>query len=146
MVSTPTMEYIDAATSGTLSPCVLHVIDLQKMLQHIANTLPPALHLTISPEDTLHFYRYLHTDVLIENKQFLVLIDVPIQDRSKQITIHQILTLDIPHGNYSAHYDVHTKYFGVTKDAIMAVELSTTQFQACQDANEQFCSITTPFP
>ena len=27
----------------------------------------------------------------------------------------------------------------------MAVELSTTQFQACQDANGQFCSITTPF-
>ena len=27
----------------------------------------------------------------------------------------------------------------------MAVELSTTQFQACQDTNGQFCSITTPF-
>ena len=27
----------------------------------------------------------------------------------------------------------------------MAVELFTTQFQACQEANGQFCSITTPF-
>ena len=27
----------------------------------------------------------------------------------------------------------------------MAVELSTTKFQACQHANGQFCSITTPF-
>ena len=27
----------------------------------------------------------------------------------------------------------------------MAVELSTTQFQAYQEANGQFCSITTPF-
>ena len=27
----------------------------------------------------------------------------------------------------------------------MAVELSITQFQACQEANGQFCSITTPF-
>ena len=26
----------------------------------------------------------------------------------------------------------------------MAVKLFTTQFQACQDANGQFCSITTP--
>ena len=55
-----------------------------------------------------------------------------------------------PHFRYStwellSHYDVHTKYFGVTKDATMAVELSTTQFHACQDANGQFCSITTPF-
>ena len=93
------MDYIDAATSGTLSPHVLPVIDLQRMLQHIADTLPPTLHLPISPEDTLHFYRYLHTHVLIENKQYLLLVDMPIQDRSRQITIHQILTLDIPQGN-----------------------------------------------
>ena len=145
MVSTHTMEYINATTSGTLSPHVLPIIDLQKMLQHIADTLPPMLYLPISSEDTLHFYRYLHTHILIENKHFLLLIDVPIQDRSCQITIHQILTLDIPHGNYSACYDVNTKYFGVTKDATMAVELSTTQLQACQQANGHFCHISTPF-
>ena len=75
----------------------------------------------------------------------MLLIDIPIQDRSCQITIHQILTLNIPHGNYSACYDVNTKYFGITKDATMAVELSTTHFQACQHANGQFCSISTPF-
>ena len=68
-----------------------------------------------------------------------------IQDRSRQITILQILTLDIPQGNYSAHYDVDTKYLRVTKDATMAVEHSTTQFQAYQEANGQFCSITIPF-
>ena len=144
-VSTHTMEYIDTATSGTLSLHVLPVIDLQKMLQHISDALPPTLHLPISPENTLHFYRYLHTHALIENKQFLLLIDKPIQDRSCQITIHQILTLDIPHRNYSACYDVNTKYFGVTKDATMAMELSTTQFQACQQANGQFCHISKPF-
>ena len=66
-VSTHTMEYINAATSSILSPHVLPFMDLQNMLRHIANTLPPTLHLPISPEDTLHFYRYLHTHILIEN-------------------------------------------------------------------------------
>ena len=144
-VFTHTMEYINAATSETLSPHVLPVVDLQRMLQHIADALQLTLHLPISPEDTLHFYRYLCIQVLKENKQFLLLVDMPIQDRARQITIHQILTLDIPQGNYSAHYDVDTKYLGVTKDATMAVELFTTQFQACQEANGQLCSITTPF-
>ena len=68
MVLTHAMEYIDAATSGTLLPHVPPVIDLQKMLQHIADTLPPTLYLPISPVDTLYFYRYLHTHILIENK------------------------------------------------------------------------------
>ena len=139
------MDYINAATSGTLSPHILPVMDLQRMLKHIADTLPPTLHLPISPEDTLYFYRYLHTHGLIENKQFLLLIDMPIQDRSQQIKIHKILTLDIPQGNHSALYDIDAKYLGITKDATMAVELLTTQFQACQEANGQFFSITTPF-
>ena len=62
----------------------LPVVDLQKMLQHIADTLPPTLHLPISPEDTLHFYRYLRTHILIENKQFLLLVNISIQDRAHQ--------------------------------------------------------------
>ena len=67
MLSTHTIEYIDATTSGILSPHVLPVTDLQKMLQHIADTLPPTLHLPISPDNTLHFYRYLHTSCLKTN-------------------------------------------------------------------------------
>ena len=139
------MEYINAAISGILSPHVLPITDLQNMLRHITDTLPPTLHLPISLEDTLHFYRYLHTRVLIENKQLLLLIDIPIQDRAHQTTVHQVFTLDIPYRNYLACYDMNTRYFGVTKDVTMGVELSTMQFQICQQANGQFCHISTPF-
>ena len=61
MVSTHTMDYIDAATAGHILP----VMDLQKMLLHISDALPPTLHLPVSPDDTLHFYRYLCTHILI---------------------------------------------------------------------------------
>ena len=76
-VSVHTMDYIDAATTGTLSPHILPIMNLQKMLSHIEETLPPTLHLSLSSKDTLHFYRYLCTHILITNKQFLLLIDVP---------------------------------------------------------------------
>ena len=64
-----------------VSTHILPVMDLQKMLIHIEETIPLMLHLPVSSEDTLHFYRYLHTHVLIANTQFLLLMDVPIQDR-----------------------------------------------------------------
>ena len=89
-VSIHTMDYIDAATTGTLSPHVLPITDLQKILSHIEETLPSTLHLPISSEDALHFYWYLCTHVLIANKQFLLLIDVPIQDQSHQLSIYKI--------------------------------------------------------
>ena len=67
-VSRHTMDYINAVTTGTLSPHVLPMLDLKKMLAHIEETLPPTLHLLVSSEETLHFYRYLCTHVLIANK------------------------------------------------------------------------------
>ena len=110
IVSTYTMDYINAATTGTLSPHILHIMDLKKMLSHTEETLLSTLHLPVSSEDTLHFYCYLQTHVLITNRQFLLLMDVPIQDHSQQLSIYEIFILDIPHGNITTHYDISTKY------------------------------------
>ena len=144
-VSMHTMDYINAATTGTLSPHIFPFTDLKKMMSHIEETLPPTLHLPVSSEDMLHFYRYLCTHVLIASKQFLLLIDVPIQDQSQQLSIYKIFTLDIPHGNFTAPYDINTQYLGTTQDQTMAVEISPHQFSICQEANGQFCNICTFF-
>ena len=48
-VSTHTMDYIYVATSGILSPHILLAMDLQKMLLQTSDTLPPTLHLPVSP-------------------------------------------------------------------------------------------------
>ena len=72
------------------------------MLTHIKETLPPAVHLPVSSEDTIHFYRYLHTHILIANRQFLLCINIPIQDCMQQLSVYKIFTLDIPYGNFTA--------------------------------------------
>ena len=89
------------------------------------------MHLSISTEYTLHFYRYLCTHVLVANRQFLLLIDVPIQDHTQQQSIYKIFTLDIPHGNFTAQYDISTPYLGVMQDETMGVEISQHQFCTC---------------
>ena len=48
------MDYTDAATNGILSPQVLPVEDLRKMLIHIAEALPSTMYSLGSSEDTLH--------------------------------------------------------------------------------------------
>ena len=144
-VSTFTMDYIDTATTGTLSPHILPIMALKKMLSHIEETLPSTLHLPVSSEDILHFYHYLCTHGLIANKQFLLLIDVPIQDWSQQLSIYKIFTLDIPHGSFTACYNVNTKYLGITQDETMAEEISPQQIRICQEAHGQFCRIPTLF-
>ena len=62
------MDYIDAATTVTLSLHILPIMDLWRMLSHIEETLPSTLHLPVSSEHTLHFYCYLCTHVLVTNK------------------------------------------------------------------------------
>ena len=80
------LEYIDTATNGTLTPHLIPVPDLQQMLYQIELELPPNMHLPIPSSDLLHFYRYLGMHVLVEENQFLLLIDVPIQDRMQPAT------------------------------------------------------------
>ena len=83
--------------------------------------------------------------VLITNKQFLLLIDVSIQDQSQQLYIYKIFTLDIPHGNFTAHYDINAPYLRITQDETTAVAISPQQFQICHEENGQFCNIPSPF-
>ena len=103
------------------------------------------MHLPVSSEDTLHFYRYLCTHVLIADEQFILLIDVPIQDCTQQLEIYKVIDLVIPHRNFSACYNINSKYLGITYDETKAVEISEDQFSTSQKANGQFCSLNTPF-
>ena len=139
-----TMNYIDATTTGIFLPHVLPVKDLREMWKHIEETLPSTMHLAISSEDALHFYRYLCTHILTANEHFLLLINVPIQDCAQQMEIYEVFNLDIPHGNFSAHYDIQNKYLGITVDATSTVEISEDQFKTCQKANGQFYILNTP--
>ena len=107
------------------------------MLKHVEETLPSTMHLPMSSEDTLNFYRYLHTHILIADKQFLLLIDVPIQDHAQQIEVYKV-HLDIPHGNYSACYDIQNKYLGITLDETSKIEISEDQFKCVRRPMENF--------
>ena len=138
------LEYIDTATTGTLTPHLIPVPDLQQMLYWIQSELPPNMHLLIPSSDPLHFYRYLWTHVLVEENQFLLLIDVPIQDRAQQIQIYQIINLPVPVGNYSMRYTMEMKYLGVTYDRTKAMDILEEQFKLYKEANEQFCPLSTP--
>ena len=137
------LEYIDTATTGTLTPHLIPVPDLQQMLYQIESELLPNMHLPIPSSDPLH-YRYLLTHVLVEENQFLLLIDVPIQDRAQQIQIYQIINLPVPVGNYSMRYTMDTKYLGVTYHRTKAMDIPEEQFKLCKEANGQFCPLTTP--
>ena len=139
------LEYIDTTTTTTtttttLTPHLVPVPDLQKMLYQIESELPPNMHLPIPSSDPLHFYRYL----LVEENLFLLLIDVPIQDRAQQIQIHKIINLPVPVGNYSMRYTMDNKYLGVTYDRTKAMDIPEDHFKLCKEANGQFCPLTTP--
>ena len=105
------MDYIDAATNSMLSPHVLPTEDFQKMLIQIEEAPPSTIHLMVSSEDTLHFYRYLCTHVLIADKQFLLLLNVPIHGHAQQPEIYEVFNLVIPHRNISACYNIDNKCF-----------------------------------
>ena len=104
------MDYVDVATTNVLSPDILSAEYLRNMLKHLESELPSMMHLPISSDNTLHFYQYLSTHVPITDRQFLLCIDVPIQNRALQLQIYIIFSLPVNH-----------KYIGITYDETKAV-------------------------
>ena len=82
------------------------------------------MHLPVLSDDSLHFYRYQHTHILVAEEQFLLLIDVPIKDHAQQLKIDQVFNLLIPQRNMSAQYDIDTKYLRISSDETKAIEIS----------------------
>ena len=78
------------------------------MFRHSESQLPSRMHLSISSYNTHHFYRYPITHVLVTEEQFLLPIDVPIQDRSQQLQIYEIFNLPVSHSDISANIEPMT--------------------------------------
>ena len=114
------------------------------MLIHIKVELPPAMHLPVLSDDSLHFHQYLCIHILVAEEQFLLLIDIPIQDKAQQLRIYQVFNLFTPRGNLLAWYDIDTKYLGICHNETKAIEILEQQFTTCQWANAQFCKIEAP--
>ena len=132
MFSAHTIDCINAATSGSTLSTHLTGHGSTKDPVTYSRYFTSYATLTCFTRWYPTFLQILMHSYSNQKQTVLLLIDVPIQDRSWQITIHKGLTLSIPHGNFSAHYDINTKYLGITKDATMVVELSTTQFWVCK--------------
>ena len=140
-----TMDYVDVATTNILSPDIFPVEDLRNMLRHIESELPSIMHLPILLVETLHFYQYLNTHVFIAEGQFLLLIDVPIQNRAQDLQIYGVIYLPLLHSNLSAQNKINHRDVGVTYDETKAVAFMDQQYIARQHANREFCRVNAPF-
>ena len=102
------------------------------------------MHLSISLNDTLHFYWYLKTHILTSDGQLLLLIDVPIQVRAQQFQICENFNLPAPYNNISAQHKINNKYIGVTYEETQAVIITKQQYTTCPQANGHLCKIDAP--
>ena len=84
------------------------------------------MHLPISLDKPLHLYKYFSTYVLIAEGQFLLLINVPIQNRAQKLHICEVFNF------LSAKYKINHRYIGVTYDETKAFALMDQQYIAYQ--------------
>ena len=78
--------------------------------------------------------------------QFLLLIDVPIQNRAQQLQIYEIFSLPVPHSSLTVQYKINHTYIGVTYHETKAVAIKDLQYRTCEHANKEFCRKHAPFP
>ena len=126
--------------------CISWTLLMQPLLEHFypmfyslqtSNRCYPTLKSLYLPPCIYQYHLKIHYTFIdtcthmfsLPTESFLLLIDVPIQDQTQQISIYRIFTSDIPHGNFTACYEVDTKYLAITWDKTMAVEMLYQQYQ-----------------
>ena len=77
--------------------------------------------------------------------QYLLLIDVPLQERANQLQTYEIFNLPVSHSGVSAQYKITKNYIGVTYDKTQAVMITEQQYSICPHGIEPFCKIDAPF-
>ena len=110
------MDFVDAATTNVLSPDIFPVADLRNSLRHIESELPPRMHPPISSDNTLHFYLYLNTHVLIEMGSSYSFSIGPCKTEHNSFKIYKVSSLPVPHTYLSPEYKANNKYIGVRYD------------------------------
>ena len=83
--------------------------------------------------------------MLVADGQFLLLLDVPIQDRAQHFQTYEIFNLPVPNGDISEKYKNSDKYIGITYDETEAVMITEQQYSTCLHGKQQFCKIDAPF-
>ena len=138
------IAYIHTATTGILTPEVLPLPQLQTILQQIEDKIPSNMGLPISSSATLHAYRYMRTHMLAAASEFILLIDIPIQDKSQQYQLYQVINLPVPHQNTTAKYAIDTEFVAISYNEDNLIPVTSSQFTECLKANGQFCHLPAP--
>ena len=73
--------------------------------------------------------------VLVVDGQFLLLIDVPLQNREQKLQIYEIFNLPVLHIDVSAKYEISDKYIGITYDETQVVMITEQQYSTCPHVN-----------
>ena len=82
--------------------------------------------------------------MLVADGKYLLLIDVPTQDRA-QLQIYEIFNVPVPHSDVLAQYKINNKYIVVAYYETQAVMITGQRYSTCLHANGQFCKIDAPF-
>ena len=82
--------------------------------------------------------------MLAAASEFILLIDIPIQDKSQQYQLYQVINLPVPHQNTTAKYAIDTKFVAISYNEDSLIPVTPEQFTECLKANGQFCHLPAP--
>ena len=82
---------------GHLSPSIIALCDLKKILHSIARTLPDNFKLANDPDTAIwHYYETLGCTTLSDARSIVILVDVPLLDREHFYVVYNIFNFPLP--------------------------------------------------
>ena len=90
-------DQIDLLSLGKLTPGVIAPDEFRSILLHIKEKLPKNLLLAMEPLTNLwSFYQIVSSNAVIIDNKLVILLNIPLIDRSDKMDIYRVINLPLP--------------------------------------------------
>ena len=141
---------INMVSMGHLSPAVIAPSELRRLLLDVKSKINSQFKFPFEPEEDIWtFYKTLTCTTLMESKQFVVIISIPLLDNIASFEVYKIHNMAIPlngsnQTNILATYSLESEAIAVNKQRTQFAALSNSELRDCSDPLKAYCTFMSP--
>lgn len=140
-------DYLVSISTNVVTPVSIPPKDLRRVLKSVMSDMEKfstKIKLPYDPKDGIwEYYKILRIYPIVLENQLVMMIDIPLVDRSRIINIYRVHNLPILHPKLRKmfQYQLESNYVGITQDTVHITLLDEIDIIKCIVAGQNYCRL-----
>ena len=143
-------DYLTSIATHMITPRQIPPDDLRVVLEQVSidmHKFSQRIKLPFDPKkDIWNYYKILRIYPIVLEDYLVIMIDIPLVDKSRELNIYKAHNLPILHPllKKTFQYQLESEYFGITSDVSHVTLLKEVEIIKCIIIGQHFCNLESP--